>query len=227
MSELTTLGAVQNRVATLSRRHHDALVPVADLEFDSLETIRIAGERRHLRPAAQGAVASRLGVPITYLRRCPDWLQKANLSHWLPQERNESLFIRFDGDAVRALFTPRYRPLDHPTVLERLEELGYGPDTRVQCQLDDEFMNLSIPDAGKTFTVGAGDRITPGISVSNSEVGIASLSLSAYFLRLVCSNRLVAKTELTASYRHVSTRILDDFPEGVSIFLDPLVERPL
>jgi hypothetical protein len=55
--------------------------------------------------------------------------------------------------------------------------------------------------------------MTPGISISNSEVGLASLSVSAYLLRIVCSNGMVAKTEISASYRHVSTKILTELPQ--------------
>ncbi|MGD0819444.1 MAG: hypothetical protein ABSA71_01725 [Desulfomonilia bacterium] len=58
--------------------------------------------------------------------------------------------------------------------------------------------------------------MTPGISVSNSEVGIASLSISSFFLRLVCTNGMISKTEVTASYRHVSAKILTDFPRVLS-----------
>ena len=58
-----------------------------------------------------------------------------------------------------------------------------------------------------------GDKFRPGISISNSEVGLASLSIAAFLLRLVCTNGLVSKTEISASYRHVSTKILDEFPQ--------------
>jgi hypothetical protein len=43
-------------------------------------------------------------------------------------------------------------------------------------------------------------------------VGLASLSIAAFLLRLVCTNGMVSKTEISASYRHVSTKILDEFP---------------
>lgn len=73
-------------------------------------------------------------------------------------------------------------------------------------------MLVSIPDADKTFSVN-GDRMTPGISVSNSEVGLASLSISAFVLRLICTNGMISKTEVSASYRHVSIKILNEFPK--------------
>ena len=82
----------------------------------------------------------------------------------------------------------------------------------MQCCLDAEFMALSIPDGSKTFDLG-GDRITPGISISNSEVGLSSLRVAAFYLRLVCTNGLIAKTQVAVAYRHVSRKILDDFPQ--------------
>ena len=69
-----------------------------------------------------------------------------------------------------------------------------------------------IPDGKRSFKIN-GDKMTPGISISNSEVGLASLSVSAFILRLVCTNGMVAKTEISASYRHVSTKILTELPQ--------------
>ena len=117
--------------------------------------------------------------------------------------------------------------MDNFEVLNKLDEVGYGLETQVHCHLDAEFMSLSIPDGHKTFSVN-GDRITPGISVSNSEVGLASLSIAAFFLRLVCTNGMVAKTEVSSSFRHVSTKVLAMFPEileGVSHRLDDQRDR--
>ncbi len=101
--------------------------------------------------------------------------------------------------------------MDNFEVLERLDGLGIKAETRVQCCLDSEFMSLSIPDSTKTFAID-GDRLTPGISISNSEVGLASLRIAAFYLRLVCTNGLIAKTQVATAYRHISRRILDDFP---------------
>jgi hypothetical protein len=134
------------------------------------------------------------------------------MNHWIKKEKNEELFFRFDGEEVRAIFTPRYRPVDNFEVMEKLDSLGYGPDTQVQCHLDDLFMLVSILDRNQTFSIN-GDRFTPGISVSNSEVGLASLSIAAFFLRLVCTNGMISKTEVSASYRHISLKILEKFPE--------------
>ena len=75
-----------------------------------------------------------------------------------------------------------------------------------------EFMLLSIMDGNKAFHIN-GDKFKPGVSISNSEVGLASLSIAAFCLRIVCLNGLIRKTEIGASYRHVSHKILDEFPQ--------------
>ena len=49
--------------------------------------------------------------------------------------------------------------------------------------------------------------------ISNSEVGLASLSIAAFVLRLICTNGMISKTEVFASYRHVSLKILGEFPK--------------
>jgi hypothetical protein len=212
MKTMTTLGEVSNRVDALGQSCHDALVDVPAIAFESLETMKIGDERHALRTVAQRSIAWRLGIPFNYLQKCPPGLQAEQMNHWIKQERREKLFVRFDGRAVRAIFTPRYRPVDAFEILARLDEMGYGPDTQAQCHLDGEFMLLSIPDGRRSFKIN-GDKMTPGISISNSEVGLASLSVSAFILRLVCTNGMVAKTEISASYRHVSTKILTELPQ--------------
>lgn len=213
---LLPLERVAAKVTALSQGNHDAFIPVPDIEFDSLDTIRIAGSEMHrILPIGQQHICGRLGVPIQYLRKCPEELQRENLNHWIRKERNSELFFRFDGqDRVRAVFTDRYKAVDNIEILNRLDSLGYQPFTLVQSLLDTEFMSLSIPDSGKSFTVN-GDRITPGISVGNSEVGLSSLHIASFFLRLVCTNGMISRTEFSMAYRHVSMKILDEFPERI------------
>jgi hypothetical protein len=212
MKSMTTFGQVWNEVNELSKHCTDRLISTPEIAFDNLKTVRIAGAPHLLRPKAQSLMANRLGIPLQYLQRCPAEVQAYNLNHWITREPNPELFFRFDGSDVRAIFTPRYQPMDNLEVLERLDRLGYKADTRVQCCLDAEFMALSIPDAAKTFDL-QGDRITPGLSICNSEVGLSSLRIAAFYLRLVCTNGLVAKTQVAVAYRHVSRKILDDFPQ--------------
>jgi len=225
MSNLVTLGEVKNKVYDLSMACYDKLVPVKDIEFNKLDSVKIRGESYPLKPTAQYALSNRLGIPIQYLRKCPPDLQAVNLNYWLTKERNENLFFRFDGEEVRAVFTPKYKPVDNWEIIEKLNSLGYAEDTKVQCYLDEEFMVLSVLDGKEVFSVN-GDRFAPGISISNSEVGLASLSIAAFVLRLVCTNGAISKTQVSASYRHVSLKILKELPEVIkNVSLDLVKQR--
>jgi hypothetical protein len=212
MNKVTTLGKVFNRVDALSENCFDQYVDVKDISFDNLDSVKIVDESHPLRTIAQRSITWRLGIPFQYLKKCPPEIQSINLNYWIEHEKNEQLFFRMDGQDVRAIFTPKYKPVDNFEICERLDSLGYGPDTQVQAIIDPEFMSLSILDSEKSFKIN-GDKFRPGISISNSEVGLASLSIAAFLLRLVCTNGMVSKTEISASYRHVSTKILDEFPQ--------------
>lgn len=216
MNDLDTLGSVISEVEEKTANCWDDDVPVKALEFESLDRIRIHGEEHVLRPVAQREIACRLGIPIQYLLRCEPDLQAVNLNRWLGEERNENLFLRFDGDDVRAVFTPRYTPIDNLMVLDRLVEHGFSPDAPVQCRLDGELMMLNIPDRERAFKLDGNDEMRPGLSIVNSEVGLSSLILSAFVLRLICTNGMIAQTSVDSKYRHVSNRILDEFPAAIA-----------
>jgi hypothetical protein len=174
MHVMTNLGEVSNKVDSLSRNCWDKNVRVEDITFQHMGMVAIGPDAFLVRPLAQRSFCYRLQIPYNYLNRCPPE-QRDQLNYWLEYEKNEELFFRFDANELRAVFTPRYKPADNFEILERLDSLGYRPNTSVQCHLDGEFMLLNIPDGEKSFHLN-GDRMTPGISISNSEVGLASLS---------------------------------------------------
>ena len=209
---ITKLGDVADRVDKLSKNCFDQTIPVSDISFNGLDEMSIAGETHLIREMAQRSFCYRLGTPHQYLRKCPQDIQAYNMNHWIKHEKNENLFFRFDGNDVRALFTEKYVPIDNFEVLERVYALGYKDNSEVQAYLDDQFMSLTLLDGKKQFDIN-GDSFKPGISFSNSEVGLASLSIAAMLLRLVCTNGMISKSDVTSSHKHISGKVLDKFPE--------------
>ena len=194
----------------------DDTLPLADMEFESLNRIWIAGGEFEVLPSAQRLFANRLRIPHGYLARCPEDLQAHNLNYWLEQERKqrESMFCRFDGQQLRAVFTDRYKCLDNTDIMQRMVEYGFCPDTEVHVNLNSELMVLKVPDYTRMFGFN-GDRISPGIAISNSEVGILAFSIEAYFYRLVCTNGLISRTSIASRFRHVSLKALEEFNDIV------------
>ena len=210
----TTLEKAITVVHEASAGHYDEIIPVQDMRFDHLERMTIAGQPFEVLPSAQRLLANRLRVPYSYLARCSQDLQQANLQYWLDQEsrRRETFFCRFDGSNLRAVFTERYKATDHLEVLSQMLEYGFDPGGEVRFALDQEAMILQVPDPGRAFGLSENDRIVPGISIANSEVGVLALSIEAFLLRLVCSNGLVEKTEVDARYKHISRKAIEEFP---------------
>jgi len=205
---------VIDKVNVMSANCFDETLPVMEMEFDSLNRMWIAGKDVEVLPSAQRLFANRLRVPYSYLSRCPEDLQARNLNYWIEQEREkrETLFCRFDGDSLRAVFTDRYKAIDHMEILARMVEYGFSAETQVHYSLDANLLVLKVPDFTRAFGFGNGDKIVPGISVSNSEVGILAFSIEAYFYRLVCSNGLISKTSVASKFKHISRRALEEFP---------------
>ncbi len=183
MQETTTLGKVFDKVDQMSVNNHDKFINVREIFFQDLETVKIGGEPHYLKPIAQQAICTKVGIPVTYMRKCPDHLQERNLNHWIQKLKNDELFFRFDGGDVRAIFTKKYRPVDNFEVLEKLDRLGFNSDQQVQVSLDENFMMLNILDDHRTFLLdGKKDKMTPGINFSNSLFLIFLIVISDSFI---------------------------------------------
>jgi len=220
MRNADTLENVIGKVHEISANNYDEIIPIRDIRVETLDRMEIAGRSYGVLPSAQRLIANRLRIPFSYLNRCPADLQRENLQYWLEQERRnrETLFCRFTGNHLRAIFTQRYIAIDHMEALTKMLEFGFDPSTEVHLSLDEEIMVLKVPEYDRQFRLAENDRIVPGISISNSEVGILSLSIEAYYFRLICQNGLISKTSVDAKYRHISRKALDEFPlvlEGV------------
>jgi hypothetical protein len=215
MTKIANLETVINEVHQQSANHFDEVVPVNEMQFDSLEQMWIAGKQIEVAPTAQRLLSNRLRVPFSYLSRCPAELQARNLNYWIEQEsrQRETFFCRFDADRLRALFTERYTATDHMEVLTKILETGFDPAAEIQFALDEQMMVLKMPDYNKAFYLAQQDKIVPGISIANSEVGLLSLSIEAFYYRLICTNGLISRTAVDARYKHISRKAMDEFPD--------------
>jgi hypothetical protein len=70
-----------------SINHYDEIIPLQEMEFDSLTQMWVAGKQVEVAPTAQRLLSNRLRVPYSYLSRCPAELQARNLNYWIEQER--------------------------------------------------------------------------------------------------------------------------------------------
>ena len=217
MTTTTTLEKVIEKIQETSAFHHDETVPVHEMEFDSLKRMWVSGKPVEVLLTAQRLLANRLKVPFTYLERCPEDLQARNLNYWIEQEQKKraKLFCRFNANRLRAVFTERYKPLDNLQILSEMMIHGFDPQTKVQYAFDDKIFVLKVPDYARTFGLRGDDKVVPGISFANSEVGLMAFNIQAWFFRLVCTNGLISETKENVRFRHTSTKAIENFQEVV------------
>jgi hypothetical protein len=218
MRATDTFENVIGKVHRMSQDNYDEVIAVRDMGFSSFDNLTIAGNEFEVLPSAQRLISNRLRIPQSYLSRCPEDLQSDNLNYWLEREQKnrETLFCRFSGSKLRGVFTERYTALDNMEILTKMLDYGFDPACEVHYSLDESLMVLKVPEYGRMFGLTETDKIVPGISIANSEVGILALSIEAFFYRLVCSNGLIATTSVGSRFKHVSRRAMDEFPQVLS-----------
>ena len=203
----------------MSAGNFDETVSLNEIEFGSLNEMWIGGVGVEVLPQAQRLLANRLRTPFSYLDRCPAELQAENLNYWLEQERKErnTFFCRFNGQRqVRAVFTDRYTAIDNREILSKMLELGFRPEQEVQYMIDDGMMVVKVPEYARSFDVALKDSVVPGLSFGNSEIGFLCFCIECFYLRLICTNGMVAPVSVGQSrFKHISRKAFEALPETI------------
>lgn len=159
----------------------------------------------------------RLGIPTQYARRMPPQLLAENVNHWLNDEPDRDLLIRYRenedqgrGSDIRAILSGRYRPYDNQPVIDAVDRCLEGANVQVEDFHLDELgfhLKMSSPDLMErigTLPEGGDDIITSGFYVTNSEVGARAVRIGYFVKRLICSNGLIGTRAKDFFYqRHV------------------------
>jgi hypothetical protein len=175
---------------------------------------------------AKRQLAEKLGIPYAYFERMrsqqPDLLDR-NVNTWLHSDDDRRLVRTLDGN-VRAVLSDRYRRLDNydlaEHVLPMLNRLPGGQP--VSMELTDTRMYLKWVTSEVRDEIQPGDLVQAGVVVSNSEVGMGSLSVQQLIFRLVCRNGLIS-ADHSMRKTHVG-RLKETKDDEVTIFRDDTLE---
>jgi hypothetical protein len=175
---------------------------------------------------ARRQLADKLGIPYAYFERMrerqPDLLDR-NVNTWLHSEDDRRLVRTLDGN-VRAVLSDRYRRLDNYDLAEHvlpiLQRLPGGRPESVE--LTDTRMYLKWIASEVRHEVQPGDAVEAGVVVTNSEVGLGSLSVQPLVYRLVCSNGLIMADQGLRK-THVG-RLIEANDSDLTVFKDDTLE---
>lgn len=147
-----------------------------------------------------------------------------NVNHWLHggTETERRMLRTLDGN-VRAFLSDRYRRIDNAQVAESvLPIISQMDGARVEsCEVTDNKMYIKAVNPRIMESVSVGDIVQSGIVISNSEVGLGSVSVSPMIFRLVCSNGMIA-ADGAVRKNHIGRANDSNF--DMSIFRDETIE---
>jgi hypothetical protein len=175
---------------------------------------------------ARRQLADKLGIPYAYFERMREKqrdLLDRNVNTWLHSEDDRRLVRTLDGN-VRAVLSDRYRRLDNYDLAEHvlpiLQRLPGGRPESVE--LTDTRMYLKWIASEVRHEVQPGDVVEAGVVVTNSEVGLGSLSVQPLVYRLVCRNGLIV-ADHGLRKTHVG-RLIEANDSDLTVFKDDTLE---
>jgi len=140
-------------------------------------------------------IGSVLNIPAKYydkMRTEYPSLLAENVNSWLGKNESRHTVRTLDGTA-RAFLSDRYRRIDNFEIAQAvLPVIGEMPDARVEsCEVTENRMFIKVVNPRLEVDVVPGDTVQAGIIISNSEVGLGSVSVMPLIYRLVCANGMV------------------------------------
>lgn len=177
---------------------------------------------------AHNQLADRMAIPHRYYHRmrekAPDLLA-SNVNHWFDAEPDKRMVRTLDGEA-RAYLSTRYRPLDHHDLADAVLPAMLNSGANIHsCHLTPSKIYIKgvmekvqktipppsdIPNATPVI-------VSPGIVISNSETGEASLTIQPAIHFLRCTN-LATWAQHSLRRRHVG-QIQGDLDQDIQQFL--------
>lgn len=174
------------------------LSPLNDPQTDFLPK-RI--EDLSLSTHAHKQLCARIDVPYAFLGRCPQNLQYLLMNYFIQHGGydKEVMLRTIHQSQLRAIMSERYTPFDDVQLFPLVEP--WVKDTEVEWYSFDDYsthVRLTLPETYEEIKVG--DAVQKGIHITNSEVGVRSVTIQAVVIRLVCKNGLLSAFKKSRSH---------------------------
>lgn len=209
------MASVSRLVADEALGNWDETIEPSELgmEGGGLELRRLDRPALRLRATvwAENQLCAKLGIPAGYFRKCPPELKDAQFRYWMdrlvasPVGKAPKLFLRGNGATVRGILSERYARIDNVDLVRAAEPLEASGLDVAGFALTEASFHLRLVDPAPHAGAGSDDPLFAGVHVSNSEVGMKTLSVDALVYRQVCTNGLVRLVGNRSVYarRHV------------------------
>jgi hypothetical protein len=222
-----SLQAMAAQLETSVATRKDYIAPQGKIEAQVTDSKAIVlagfnGDTYAIKPYAHKQMADVLGIPARYYDRMqaeqPELLA-SNINTWLKADPENKRMVRTLDGAVRAVLSPRYRPLDNfdlaQAVLPKLMQLGVQvvsadlTETRMYIKCILPGLSDTLPDgmvwgsghnAIAEYGGNSAGRLVAALVVSNSEVGAGTLRVEPSVFTTWCTNLAIMKAASMKKY---------------------------
>lgn len=140
---------------------------------------------------ANRQIANHLKIPFKYyemMKQEAPQLLSQNVNHWFKEKPSNRMVRTLDGNA-RAFLSNSYRPIDNDQVAEMALPIINEMDCNiVSSDITESKLYLKCLFPRLEAEVKVGDPVQCGLVISNSEIGLGSVSVQMLIYRLVCKN---------------------------------------
>ena len=153
---------------------------------------------------AHRQIGSALKIPAPYYDKMQKELPSLladNVNAWFDANPQAKMIRTLDGRA-RAFLSDRYRRIDNYEIAETvLPILGDLPGSYIEsCEVTENRMYIKCVNPRLQADVVPGDTVQAGIMITNSEVGLGSVTVLPLLYRLVCTNGMVVNDAAARKY---------------------------
>ena len=207
-----------------ARNKKDVIVDTANVEAiangDVKLHLKALDETYTMNDTCLNQMATKVGISKKYLDKMRDGhnaLLQDNFNYWMHKTPKQQLIRTLDNKA-RAFLSDKYRRVDNDeiasTVLPILLREGYEI---ISSAITDSKMYIKARLPKLEREVTKGDVVQAGVTISNSEVGQGSVSVSPFIYRLVCLNGMtINDSRLNSRHLMSSNATIDGVYEILS-----------
>ena len=216
-----------------NREKQDFLLDTRDLIMDADEsgamlsmnnrktgTVTLLG----VNDIAHSQIASELGIPKAYYERMMEHnpaLLAENVNAWFNPEPKVRMIRTLTTEDTgtryaRAVLSDRYLRIDNADIFETVYPILEGLNVKFESQeVTDSRLYIKVVNEKLTKEVKPGDYVQSGLLITNSEVGMGTVTIQPLLYRLVCTNGMVVNDMHSGATRrrHIGRRnpLSEDF----------------
>jgi len=212
-----SLTALAAKIEAQRDLKHDLIVPTNKAQIivdpDKTTILTVAGHGSFpILPLAHRQIATHTGIPAQYYDRMQaeqPRLLANNINTWFDAKPSNRMVRTLGGD-MRAFLSDRYQRIENEEIAEAaLPVLGDLPGVKiVSCEVTERRLYIHAVVPTVFGEVKRGDVVEAGVIISNSEVGLGSVSVQGLIWRLVCLNGM--KTSDAFRRNHVGRKVEDN-----------------